>query len=74
MQEYDHHGPDVLFRVVLFEALYWRINMIVAMIATITATMMPTIRGLFIMCRSMPNLVPSGSRSMPHFGHFPEFG
>jgi hypothetical protein len=56
-------------------APYWRIIMIAAMIATITATMMTTIiMGLLIMCRSIPNLVPSGSKSMPHFGHFPGFG
>lgn len=37
--------------------------MITAMITTISATMMMIIRGLLIMCRSMPNLVPSGSKS-----------
>jgi hypothetical protein len=57
----------------VFEILE-RIIITAAMTATITATMMVTIRGLLIMCRSMPNLAPSGNKSMPHFGHFPEFG
>ena len=38
---------------------------------TMTAAMMVSIIGLLIMCRSMPNLVLSGSRSMPHFGNSP---
>jgi hypothetical protein len=44
------------------------------MIASMTANMMMIISGLLIMWRSMPNLVPSGSNSMPHFGHFPDVG
>jgi|SRR6266498_360279 len=47
---------------------------ITTMIATMTAAMMKSIKGLFTMCRSMPNLAPSSTKSMPHFGHFPEFG
>ena len=48
--------------------------MIATMIATIA--MMKRFKGLFTMDRSMPNLVPSGTKYMngPHFGHFPEFG
>ncbi len=50
-----------------------RIIMITTMTATMIATMMMTIKGLFTMCRSMPKRAPSGSKSMPHFGHFPGF-
>lgn len=46
------------------------ITMIAAMIATITMI----ITGLLLMCRSMPNFVPSGSNSMRHLGHVPGFG
>ena len=42
-----------------------------AIIASMTAAMMASINGLWVMCRSNPNLVPSGSRPIPHFGHFP---
>ena len=48
--------------------------MIAPMIATIGAAMMKSFKGLFTMDRSMPNLVPSGTKYMWHFGHFPEFG
>ncbi len=48
--------------------------MIATMIATIGAAMMKSCKGLFTMDRSMPNLVPSGTKYMWHFGHFPEFG
>ncbi len=55
--------------------------MIATMIATITAAMMKSFKGLQSprevpsMDRSMPNLVPSGTKYMPtHFGHFPGFG
>ena len=49
-------------------------TMIAATIATITAAIMKSFNGLFTMDRSMPNLVPSGTKYMWHFGHFPEFG
>ena len=49
-------------------------TMIAATIATITAAMVKSFKGLFTMDRSMPNLVPSGTKYMWHFGHFPEFG
>jgi len=52
---------------------YQRTIMPAAMTAAMT-TMMTIINGLLSMCRSMANLVPSGSKSMPHFGHFPGFG
>jgi hypothetical protein len=55
----------------LLGVLYLRIIMIATMIATITATMMMIISGLLIIWRSIPNLVPSASNAMPHFGHFP---
>jgi len=42
--------------------------------ATITTTMRMIGKGLLIMCRSMANLAPSGTRSMRHFAHFPGFG
>jgi hypothetical protein len=48
--------------------------MTAAMIATMIAPMMNNINGLFATCRIMPNLVPPGSRSMLHFGHFAGFG
>ena len=43
-----------------------------AMIATMTPAMMARCNGLLAMCRSRANRVPSGTKSMPHFGHFPE--
>ena len=48
--------------------------MIATMIATRGAAMMKSFKGLFTMDRSMPNLVPSGTKYMWHFGHFPELG
>src|SRR5215207_1262027 len=45
-----------------------------AMMASISAAITVRCKGLLIMCRSMPKRVPSGSRSMPHFGHLPAFG
>ena len=47
---------------------------IMAIIATMIAAMTASIKGLFVTCRIMPNLAPSGSKAMPHFGHFPGFG
>ena len=45
------------------------------MIATKGAAMMKSCKGLFTMDRSMPNLVPSGTKYIQwHFGHFPGFG
>ncbi len=49
-------------------------TVIAATIVTITAVIMKSFNGLFTMDRNMPNLVPSGTKYMWHFGHFPEFG
>ena len=50
-----------------------RIAIIAAtMIATMTPAMMARCNGLLAMGRSRANLVPSATKSMPHFGHFPE--
>ncbi|MCH8800360.1 MAG: hypothetical protein IH963_05570 [Chloroflexi bacterium] len=58
------------------KSLDQRIKMMIAtMIATIGAAMMKSFKGLFTMDRSMPNLVPSGTKYIQwHFGHFPGFG
>jgi hypothetical protein len=56
------------------EVCHQRIIIAAIITATITAAMIIRWEGLLIMCRSMPNLVPSGSKSMPHFGHFPGVG
>jgi hypothetical protein len=45
-----------------------------AIIAAISAIMTIRCKGLLTMCRSRANRVPSGTKSMPHLGHFPRFG
>jgi hypothetical protein len=42
--------------------------------ATISAAMTIKCMGLLTICLSIPNRVPSGTKSIPHFVHFPGLG
>jgi hypothetical protein len=64
--------PEAVFAALLRDQRMMMIIIAAAITPAITATMTPRCKGLLSMCRSKPNRVPSGNKSMPHLGHLPE--
>jgi hypothetical protein len=68
------HGCASMSKILATQCAPRAIIITTAIPAIITTAIMTRCNGLLIICRSIPNRVPSGIKAMPHLGHFPASG